>query len=205
MHRYRLLLTPLLIVATACAQDAANDDAEPTATPPASSSPASSPPATQPDTSIDEGPSATITSDPTETTVPSSTDTSASGSTTTVNTSPPSSVVALYEAGDIDKGLQPFIIQATNDLALRLDVDQGAISTHAAVIVVWPDSSLGCPQPGMSYAQVGTDGSVIELEYDGSIYRYHTGGQSGPFICEQALDKTPPTNDLGIDSGSADI
>lgn len=121
-----------------------------------------------------------------------------------MSTSPPPSVVPLYEAGDIDSGLQPFITQATDDLALRLDVDPDSISTHAAVIVVWPDSSLGCPQPGMSYAQVGTDGSVIELEHDGAIYRYHTGGQSGPFICEQALDKPPPINDLGIDSGSTD-
>ena len=103
---------------------------------------------------------------------------------------------ALYEAGDVDTGLQPFIDQAVPDLADRLGVEEGDVTVHAAVIVVWPDSSLGCPEPDMSYAQVPADGSVIELEHDGVYYRYHTGGMDGPFLCEYPLAATPPRTDL---------
>lgn len=69
------------------------------------------------------------------------------------------------------------------------------------MLVVWPDASLGCPQPDMFYAQVMTDGSVIELEHDGRYYRYHTGGSQGPFICPQPLTKTtrPEPIDLAGD------
>lgn len=109
---------------------------------------------------------------------------------------------ALYEAGDVDTGLQPFIDQAVPDLADRLGVEEGDVTVHAAVIVVWPDSSLGCPEPDMSYAQVPADGSVIELEHDGLYYRYHTGGMDGPFLCEYPLAEAPPRTDLDGATGA---
>ena len=108
---------------------------------------------------------------------------------------------ALYEAGDIDAGLAPFIDQAKDDLAALLGVDASEVTTHAAVLVIWPDASLGCPQPDMRYAQVLTDGSVIELEYDGLVYRYHTGGQRGPFQCETPLTKAPSGEGITLDGG----
>jgi hypothetical protein len=99
----------------------------------------------------------------------------------------------LYELGDIDAGLAPFVEQAKADLAALLDVDLSTVTTHAAVLVVWSDASLGCPDPDMSYAQVLTDGSIIELEHDGSYYRYHTGGRRGPFQCATPLVTAPRT------------
>lgn len=102
-----------------------------------------------------------------------------------------------YAAGDIEPGLQPFIDQATADLADLLGVDASDITTHAAVLVAWPDTSLGCPQPGMSYPQVITDGSIIELAHDGVVYRYHTGGQRGPFQCQTPLATAPAERDVG--------
>lgn len=121
--------------------------------------------------------------------------------TTTMAGPTPSTAEPLYTSGDIANGLQPFIDQAVDDLAARLDVEASAITTHAAVLVVWPDASLGCPQPDMFYAQVMTDGSVIELEHDGRYYRYHTGGNQGPFICPQPLTTTtrPEPIDLAGD------
>lgn len=126
------------------------------------------------------------------------------GGSTTVPGPPVSAAEPLYAPGDIDAGLQPFIDQAAADLAARLAVDRDQISTHAAVLVVWPDTSLGCPQPDMSYAQVLTDGSVIELEHAGDVYRYHTGGERGPFICEQPITKAPPGEPLSAGDGAED-
>lgn len=102
----------------------------------------------------------------------------------------------VFPEGQIDPGLQPFIDAATTDLAARLGVDAGEIETVSATIVVWNDTSLGCPQPDMFYAQVLQDGSLVELRLDGLIYRYHTGGEVfEPFLCNQPLKEPPATGD----------
>ena len=113
-----------------------------------------------------------------------------------VDTGPPQgSTDTVYEQGDIDPGLQPFITMAIDDLAARLDVDPAEITPLSGVLVVWSDSALGCPQPGMQYAQVPVDGSVIELGAGGRAYRYHTGGSTTPFLCDQPLTQKPPSGD----------
>jgi len=85
----------------------------------------------------------------------------------------------------IDPGLLPLVDQAKADLAGRLGVDTGAIAVISGELVEWSDASLGCPQPGMVYAQVPTDGSLIILSHGGAEYRYHTGGSVYiPFLCE---------------------
>ena len=38
----------------------------------------------------------------------------------------------------------------------------------------WPDSSLGCPQPDMLYAQVVTPGYLVVVEVAGERIEYHT-------------------------------
>lgn len=38
----------------------------------------------------------------------------------------------------------------------------------------WPDRSLGCPQPGMGYAQAITPGYLITLDAAGRRFEYHT-------------------------------
>ena len=101
----------------------------------------------------------------------------------------------MYEQGDIDPGLQPFITMAVDDLAARLDIDPADITPLSGVLVVWPDGALGCPRPGMQYTQVPVDGSVIELGAGGRVYRYHTGGSTTPFLCDQPLTEKPPTED----------
>lgn len=154
--------------------------------------------ATEPSTTATAAPTTAATA----TAAPTTTARSPEGSTTVPG--PPVSAEPLYAAGDIDGGLQPFIDQAADDLAARLGVERDEISTHAAVLVVWPDTSLGCPQPDMRYAQVPTDGSVIELDHGGAVYRYHTGGERGPFLCEQPITKAPPGESLSAGGGIDD-
>lgn len=89
------------------------------------------------------------------------------------------------EPGPIDTGLAPLIDLAIADLAARLGVPAGDITAVRGELVVWPDTSLGCPEPDMSYAQVPNDGSVIILNHAGELFRYHTGGDDfQPFLCE---------------------
>ena len=81
-------------------------------------------------------------------------------------------------------GSGPLVEQARQDLAQRLDIAPAEIEVVSMESVVWPDSSLGCPQPGMAYTQVLRDGYRIQLRAGGKIYFYHGGGSRGPFLCE---------------------
>ena len=82
--------------------------------------------------------------------------------------------------------MDPLIQMAKADLAKRLGVPESEIEVLEARAVVWPDAALGCPQPGMAYIQIPFDGGLIVLEVDGQEYNYHTGGNDGPFLCEQS-------------------
>lgn len=84
----------------------------------------------------------------------------------------------------IEPGLQPLIDTAIADLANRLSLDRSTIEVVSAQSVVWPDRSLGCPQPGMVYLQVLSEGFHIELRAKGQMYSYHGGAGRGPFLCE---------------------
>lgn len=49
----------------------------------------------------------------------------------------------------------------------------------------WPDSSLGCPQPGMMYLQVITPGFKVELTTGQDLYPVHIGGTRA-VVCVRA-------------------
>lgn len=97
------------------------------------------------------------------------------------------------EAASYDPGLEPLVIMAREDLSDLLKVDIDQIIVIEAELVVWPDASLGCPQPDMVYAQVPVDGTLIRLDVAGQVYEYHGGGWTDPFLCEQVI-KTKPTS-----------
>ena len=69
------------------------------------------------------------------------------------------------------------VVQAAKeDLARRLKVRPESIELAGPVEeVTWPDSSLGCPEPGMVYAQVLTPGYRFQLQSGGKLYQYHSG------------------------------
>lgn len=94
-----------------------------------------------------------------------------------------------------DTVLQTFITQATEDLANRLGVDVDKITLLEARSVNWRDSSLGCPQPDMMYAQVITPGYLLLLDVDGAIYEYHADKRSTVLYCE--TPESPAPDSLG--------
>ena len=57
----------------------------------------------------------------------------------------------------------------------------------------WPDTSLGCPEPGYAYAKVMVPGYRFTFSYDGSLYEVHTASEAGigshqpPVSCEGGL------------------
>jgi hypothetical protein len=89
--------------------------------------------------------------------------------------------------------MEVLVEMAKEDLARRLSIPESQIALVEAKAVVWPDSSLGCPQPGMRYLQVPEDGALIILQAQGTSYRYHNGGSRSLFLCEMVYkDPNPP-------------
>lgn len=73
---------------------------------------------------------------------------------------------------------------AKQDLAQRLGIDTSTIEVVEVAAVTWPDTSLGCPKPGMMYPQVLVDGVLVQLRVNEQVYNYHGDGQRRLFLCD---------------------
>jgi hypothetical protein len=79
--------------------------------------------------------------------------------------------------------LAGLVNDAVVDLSTRLKVAPDSVEVIRAEQVTWPDGSLGCPRPGMSYSQALVDGYRVILEHAGRIYLYHAGTDGPIFLC----------------------
>ncbi len=75
----------------------------------------------------------------------------------------------------------------TEDLATRQSVSPTDIALVQAQAVNWPDSALGCPQPGMGYMQVITPGYRVVLQASGRQFSYHTNQRGYFVLCKQSV------------------
>lgn len=80
--------------------------------------------------------------------------------------------------------MNPQVERAIVDLANRQGADRSEIIVESVESVEWRDSSLGCPQPGMAYAQVMTPGFRIILQLNGARYTYHADLTRRVTLCE---------------------
>lgn len=63
------------------------------------------------------------------------------------------------------------------DLSRRMGIAIASVKVESVQAVEWPDASLGCPQPGMMYAQVITPGYRILLKAGDEAYEYHSDAE----------------------------
>lgn len=80
-----------------------------------------------------------------------------------------------------DATVQVAITTASNQLGVSPD----ELTVTESAQEDWPDSALGCPQPGMAYSQIVTPGWQITIETnDGSAeIDVHTDNGSRAVIC----------------------
>jgi hypothetical protein len=98
----------------------------------------------------------------------------------------------------------PLVRQTIEDLAQRESMPPADIEVVSVEEVVWPDTSMGCPQPDMRYRQVLKDGARIILRARGRQRIYHSGGNRTPFLCSHKIanqgihqiDQAPKSNDI---------
>jgi len=84
---------------------------------------------------------------------------------------------------ELQAGAEQIIQLAQKDLAQRLSLAPEAIRLVSVKAMEWSDASLGCPQPGMMYAQVITPGFRAVLEAEGQTYEYHTDAGRSVVLC----------------------
>ncbi len=82
-----------------------------------------------------------------------------------------------------DPTVARLIERAKEDLAGWRRIRPEEIQVVSVEATLWPDASLGCPQPGRMYAQVLTPGYRIVLSAQGRTYEYHTASDpEGPLV-----------------------
>ncbi len=100
---------------------------------------------------------------------------------------PPRPAAAEGESGESVNLLAPdemTVALAVDTLSRKLSVAKDDIIVVHMSSVEWPDTSLGCPQPGLHYAQVLTPGSLVLLQSDNKAYRVHVGAGRA-LVCER--------------------
>lgn len=92
--------------------------------------------------------------------------------------------------------IDDLIDKAVQDLSERLGIEPDEITLVEAREVVWSNASLGCPQPGMAYADVLTSGYLIILNANNFEFEYHAGKKSEVFYCQ---NPEPPVSGAPYD------
>ena len=78
---------------------------------------------------------------------------------------------------------EQMIAQAADLLSRKFNAPVDEIIPFSILSVEWPDNSLGCLQPGVGYQQVITPGYQISLEWERSIYIFHTDTVDRILLC----------------------
>ena len=73
---------------------------------------------------------------------------------------------------------------ARQKLAEELEISVDQIQVVSADPTYWSDTSLGCPQPGMTYSQIVTPGYRVTLVVGNTLYTYHTDTKQTVVRCE---------------------
>jgi hypothetical protein len=121
------------------------------------------------------------------------------------SSTPGTSDVQLPETGNAPSAPRKIVEKAKSDLVKRFGVDASQIRVVEARAVDWPDTSLGCPQPDMVYAQVITPGYWILLEAEGRQYPYHTDQNEQIILClRDPADPEAPLPLIPINPGEID-
>ena len=110
-------------------------------------------------------------------------------------TSPPTPApelpgVATLSVAEVQGLTHPGIRAAFVDLRQRVGEELEQVQIVRAEQVTWSDSSLGCPEPGMAYLQVLTEGIWLVLSYQEKVFDYRVTGNDGA-LCTQVQQQEP--------------
>ena len=89
---------------------------------------------------------------------------------------------------------------ATRTLGEHLGIDEPSVTVDEVVAVDWRDSSLGCPEPGRTYAPLVMSGHrvtlSVDVDTDERSYRVHVAGTRA-VVCEPPSATANPSSTRG--------
>ena len=105
-------------------------------------------------------------------------------------TAPPPSaspVTGTLPGSNANPDAQPAVDAALQDAAIHLSVGKDQLRIDQVEAHQWPDSSLGCPRPGMLYSQIVTPGFLIVISTaTGKQLEYHTDAGAHVVLCKES-------------------
>ncbi|MGB1286877.1 MAG: GerMN domain-containing protein [Aggregatilineales bacterium] len=103
-------------------------------------------------------------------------------------------VVAQDTGAAIPDEVEAVLLDLSDKLGVSLTDEDVSITWEAQE---FPDTSLGCPQPDMMYAQVFTAGYTIIIEYQDVMYDYRVAeGGDSVILCSPPADEIVPIIDV---------
>lgn len=186
-----LLLAGLILATTACGTAATLEDIPPM-TVEAQSAPATSP-VSQPEPTATSLPAEIPGPEPSPTNSPEPAPTSLPNEISEPGSPvvPPAAAPMPAQADEAGQpahavpGSEALVAAAVADLAKQTGLPADQITVDSVTAMEWPDTSLGCPQEGMMYAQVITPGYLIILRAQDQTYEYHTDQKSNVVLCKK--------------------
>lgn len=113
---------------------------------------------------------------------PTSTVGSPSTESPTAAESPTAPSTAPTQEDSVDM-LQAVVDAASADLLGRTTSGTATVEVVLARAETFPDSALGCPQPGVAYAQAQVDGFRVLLGRGDRVWLYTAGPDGVPALC----------------------
>jgi len=90
--------------------------------------------------------------------------------------------------------LQSVTAAALDDAGRQTGLERAALSVVSAAAVTWPDGSLGCPQPGMTYTMALVPGYRVRIQAAERVLDYHASTRGQLLLCPdgQAIEPSLP-------------
>jgi hypothetical protein len=102
------------------------------------------------------------------------------------STAGPTSVASPVTSPNVDPQAEAAVNAALQDAATQAGVPVSALRVEQVEATEWRDASLGCPRPGVMYAQVLTPGFKIVISGGGKQFEYHSDEGSRVVLCSQS-------------------
>ena len=89
--------------------------------------------------------------------------------------------------GDVsDAAIRQLALELTSQ---HLSTDPGELEIVDIEAVRWPDSSIGCPEPGFEYLQVVTPGHLARVRDSGGVVHHVHMSNGRGLVCERRPEK----------------
>ncbi|MCS6836053.1 MAG: hypothetical protein NZ750_08555 [Anaerolineae bacterium] len=91
----------------------------------------------------------------------------------------------------VDAVAAEFVLLAQRRLAQDLDLPMRRLVVREARAFAWPDTSLGCPQPGQTYEAIVLNGYRFVFQAGDTTYAFHTDSER-LLPCPAGREVLPP-------------